>query len=115
MNAEAQFTNGPWHVDKELSAPSNEWLIAYGDGDIVRGIPIARTATGSGKSVANAHLIAASPDLYEALKDAREHVFELHRARLAAYAGYESNPEVRAIADCLTNIDATLAKAEGKS
>jgi hypothetical protein len=51
------------------------------------------------EDVANAHLIAAAPDMYETLKQAREHLLMA-----------EIKPDSYAI----RNIDKVLAKAEGK-
>lgn len=68
--SETQFTPGPWEVGKD-GYGSDGWVYC----DDVLGTAVARTDTGNGvipkaQRDANARLIAAAPDLYEALKDA---------------------------------------------
>jgi|GEM_PF-6208724 len=65
--------------------------------------------------VANAALAQASPDMYAALQGAREYVALLLAERSREYAGYEGITDVPDIEACLAQIDATLAKAEGKA
>jgi len=65
-----RHTPGPWKFGKELSAHSGEWLISYDAADRGQGIPIAETRPGSGQESANARLIAAAPELLEALEAA---------------------------------------------
>ena len=65
---EAKHTPGPWKVDKELTSRSGEWLIAMDAGDKGRGIAIAETRVATGAELANARLIAAAPELLEALQ-----------------------------------------------
>lgn len=111
--SENRFTEAPWHVDKELGAPSNEWLIAYGDGSRGRGLPIARTATGTGKALANAHLIAQAPSMFAELQEAREWLFELlqiKRAESGSFAG----EKVQRLTSHIRRIDVVLAKASGE-
>jgi len=62
-----KHTPGPWKYGKELSARSGEWLISMDVGERGRGMQIAETRTGSGHENANARLIAAAPDLLNAL------------------------------------------------
>ena len=64
----AQHTPGPWKIEVELGSRHDEFLIAKDAGDRGRGIAIAETRTGSGSERANARLIAAAPELLEALQ-----------------------------------------------
>ena len=65
---ETHHTPGPWKVYKELTSRSGEWLIAMDAGDKGRGIAIAETRVATGDELANARLIAAAPELLEALQ-----------------------------------------------
>lgn len=69
--SKAKHTTGPWKVEKELAAKSWQWLVAMDAGDRGRGIGIAETlpTIGGGAELANARLIAAAPELLDALKD----------------------------------------------
>lgn len=64
----SKHTSGSWKVEKELTSRTGEWLIAVDAGDRGRGIAIAETVPATGKELANARLIAAAPDLLEALE-----------------------------------------------
>jgi hypothetical protein len=65
MEAAAQFTPGPWADVSQARGRDKSSLVATSDG------PLAIDCTQSGKTLAqdraNARLIAAAPDLYEAL------------------------------------------------
>jgi len=61
-------TPGPWKVDKELNSFRGQWLIAIDVGDRGRGMAVAETIGGTGDERANARLIAAAPDLLNALQ-----------------------------------------------
>lgn len=65
---DTKHTPGPWKFDKELTSRSGEWLIAMDAGDKGRGIAIAETRVATGAELANARLIAAAPELLEALQ-----------------------------------------------
>ncbi len=65
MNEKFAHTPGPWKVEKELSSRLAEWLITMDAGDRGRGIAIAETVPATGRELANAHLIAAAPTMYE--------------------------------------------------
>ena len=65
-----KHTQGPWKFGKELSSRAGEWLISFDAGNKGRGVEIAETRVGSGKESGNARLIAAAPDLLDALKEA---------------------------------------------
>lgn len=58
------------------------------------------------KSRANARLIAAAPDLLEALRGARQTILELVNARYSEAEGSDD--------DWMAEIDAAIAKAEGR-
>jgi len=62
-------TPGPWKVDKELNSFRGQWLIAIDVGDRGRGMAVSETIGGTGDERANARLIAAAPELLEALKE----------------------------------------------
>lgn len=96
MTTETKFTPAPWEVD------------IFGDVQ-ANGDDVARIAGYYGEEVndANAHLIAAAPDMYAALKDARAIAM-----RMAAKADIPYCAEFGEIAQIL---DAALAKAEGKA
>ena len=63
----SKYTPGPWKYGAELSSRTGEWLISFDAGNRGRGIGIAETRPGSGQEEANARLIAAAPELLEAL------------------------------------------------
>lgn len=66
----SKYTLGPWKYGVELSSRTGEWLISFDAGNRGRGIDIAETRPGSGQEEANARLIAAAPELLEALEEA---------------------------------------------
>lgn len=101
------WTPGPWRVCENNSHSMDECNLSIcGDIFILADI--------SGPMYAhcepNAHLIAAAPDLYEALEAARQHVLWIceENERL------NKNPSELDRAD-LVKIDAALAKARGQS
>lgn len=72
MTREKKFTPGPWRVGMESGHNANV-ITAVSDGDgicLVYGIPQNRKVdeVGTSSGIANAHLIAAAPDLMEALE-----------------------------------------------
>lgn len=100
--SETRFTPGPWRIvserDDELKVkgPQDEWVADCADGfwsDEADGWIMAD------ESEANAHLIAAAPDLYDTLVDLR-----------AALAELDAELHAKAIAV----IDLALAKARGE-
>jgi len=58
------FTPGPWNVEREED-DSNFWHSIYSEG--FKGLLVARCDQ-NGKHAADAHLIAAAPELYDALE-----------------------------------------------
>lgn len=114
--SETRFTPGPWAIDPKVhvSAGHGEFDIIAPDGD---DDPwnIARTFGGIGEDgesepKANAHLIAAAPELYEALENVLSDIVDYERANnLSPAPGRE---------DCwqsVTNARAALAKAAGRT
>ena len=87
---EKKWTPGPWHVNKDRH--HKNWLCDdYG--------PIYLT-------LSNAHLIAAAPDLYEALEAAEESI--------ATFIGVHGYPMDSGAGDVLRQVSAALAKARGE-
>lgn len=87
--SEARFTKAPWKVKK--SPFLNDYIVtSCGDGSKI---------THAGEE-ANAHLIAAAPEMYELLS-----VMELHA----------STGSLAKIYDFLDEISATLKKARGEA
>lgn len=64
----SNHTPGPWKIGKELSAACGEWLISMDCGDRAQGMCIAETRSGTGAEIANARLIAAAPEMLNALE-----------------------------------------------
>lgn len=58
------WTPGPWSLEKHLA--SNEWSV---NGHMYAGRFIG-TARDSAEALSNAHLVAAAPELYDALEGA---------------------------------------------
>jgi hypothetical protein len=94
---DAKHTPGPWILEKgsEILAKTKSTVTRicvmphYGNG---------KSSTGE----ANAHLIAAAPELLEALEEVRRHVVE----NLTKMYGHSEFGEIR-------RIDAAIAKAKG--
>lgn len=97
MQNETKFTPGPWFTKRE--GWSTVYVEARIDGGMIQEVAACGpTDAGQDQQQANARLIAAAPDLYEALEIARE------------YALF-----VSAETDDLARIDAALAKARGEA
>ena len=91
---ERKWTPGPWLVSKEFT------LKAFKAGVTLRLWSSRKCAD------ADAHLIAAAPDLYEALEQARDTIRELINARSSEAEGSDE--------DWVGGINAALAKARGE-
>ena len=105
----ARFTPGPWEVYDDLEHPLHLiWWREVSAEPEGPGILVARTCFAPA-SEANAHLIAAAPDMYEALESAAEHVcsFRCPSAWRTADGPPPHSPECQAIT-------AALAKARGQ-
>lgn len=66
--SENKFTPGPWQAVRSMPAEGADcWWICAGAGN--REKELAVVYAGSDTHIGNAHLIAAAPDLYEALRE----------------------------------------------
>lgn len=108
-----KFTPGPWKFGKKLTSHTGEWLISL-DRANHRGMQIAETRQGSGDESANASLIAAAPDMYEALNVARDYMADSISHAQNAYKGYEEVGGIPQMLAELAQVDAALAKAVQK-
>lgn len=99
--SESKHTPGPWHANTPLDE-----RYAHGstirDHDIGRIIAVVHDANGS--TIANAHLVAAAPDLLQRLEHVAEYL-HFHKAEPDV-----NLPEIESI---LADIDNTIAKAKG--
>lgn len=95
-----RFTPGPWRVQVCTGPARGAFNVWAGDA-VVAGVPHPDQPYSGARSAheakGNARLIAAAPDLYEALRAVRRHL-----------DSEEETAEVEAL------IDHALAKAEGK-
>ena len=99
MSAETKWTPGPWHVLKARG---------YAHGPVDKNNAPVVTWTGMARprqedGMANAHLIAAAPELYEALEEALE---TIHALIDEGYMAYIHQRE---------RIEYAMAKARGES
>lgn len=99
--AKAQHTPGPWIV-KTLA----NGVLRIGNPNQVGPVAIADMLDQNSVARANASLIAAAPELLEALRSAS--------AYLAQYAKYHASQSAVAH-NVISLVDAAIAKAEGKS
>ncbi len=99
VNKPAQeFTPGPWHIDPDASGLDG-WPIRAKQGPI-------EVCPARANGLADAHLIAAAPELYAALKN----------ISACFGVGYTStNKFVEAVHDFMMEARTVLAKAEGRS
>ena len=104
MEQKAAHTPGPWKFGKELTARSGEWLVSFDAGSKGRGIAIAETRAGSGNEEANAHLIAAAPQLLEALQTTAANLRSWKAANGGGIKTFDSWLEV---------VEEAIAKAKG--
>lgn len=105
MSEQLKHTPGPWNV-----GPHYKGDVESREGRVCECGPF-----GSPRSWANAHLIAAAPEMYEALQRARTFI---------AYARYELEPGELQLGDqfprqgCadkeIARIEAAITKAEGR-
>lgn len=95
-----EYTKGEWKAIKGILSDEINTIV----GDKSQGI--AEIVCYLGQNVeADAHLISAAPDMYEALKEARHEI-----ERLAMVTGYEGEAHFPK----LEQINKAIAKAEGK-
>ena len=109
MTTETKHTPGPWEL-MEDRVPGGLELGANG-----RAICEIWRRNKPDTEEANAHLIAASPDMYAALKEARSFVEDARSLRRGVLSHFGATTNYDDIDDYLRRIDAALAKAEGKS
>jgi hypothetical protein len=93
-HAAPTHTPGPWHVDKIAAITSFYVTDNYGD-------DIARVQGGSASSGANAHLIAAAPEMYAVLREIAKSI------ECCPSCGCWPH-------DSMCSLVAAIAKAEGK-
>lgn len=114
-SADTRFTPGPWsREDATIYTSAKDGGNRFGAW-FTRGFDDNGRRIENSEVVANATLAQSAPDMYAALKDAREYVMELLSLRNLQSAGYTRHGQISIIEGCLENIDAALAKAEGKS
>lgn len=102
-----KFTPGPWSGGKEVFLRTVELESV--------GLSLLFGSFRTEEAKANAHLIAAAPELYAALETARDYVAsELHLER-QKFEGYEQASDIASIEADIATIDAALAKARGES
>lgn len=107
--AETKFTPGPWVFDDNDGYNCGSiWARMAPSGHGHAGPLIARAVGDSAEVEANAHLIAAAPEMYEALKEAVEY-FEM------AAEFVRSKRDKKAMQYRAYECRVTLAKADGKS
>lgn len=103
MADKTKWTPGPWCVARDGNAQAN----VYGaDGFWVALLPHQCITSIEEQQEHHAALIAAAPDLYEALEDARRYVSGAYEC---AFPDEQENERV------LDAVDAALAKARGES
>jgi hypothetical protein len=103
--AMSEFTKGPWNKDKRkesLVGSDGKRVVVYGSGLSFAGLPDT-------ESVANSHLIAAAPEMYEFIK--RQHnevvcICRLNNLAESFGAGIECTA---------CTMEAIIAKAEGRA
>lgn len=94
--AETKFTPGKWHAERSLPVEGVDgwWLVSRKPASN----PVyVGWVDGGDENQANANLIAAAPEMYEALTEARERMMG-------------GSPAIRAL---IAKTDAALAKANG--
>ena len=107
--SERKWTPGPWVV---YDFPGTYWpgidakltsIITWGEFEETNGVQ----GNSLEEAKANAQLIAAAPDLYEALEQARDTILELINARNSEAEGSDE--------DWVGGINAALSKARGEA
>lgn len=116
--SESKHTPGPWIVDGSytydlvvgVGRDDDRLLACPGSGGAMSWTDRVCTMSWSGgKHDANAHLIAAAPEMYEALKAC------LVQAEGCWMNHYGENPEGSAEPEHIATARAVIAKAEGRS
>jgi hypothetical protein len=110
-----KHTPGPWHVANEGFARKGLWSAptVYATDDDLRYVAVCACADelnfhSATDNLANAHLIAAAPDMLAALRVARDCVIESF--------DYAEDADDLLMAEArLRDVDMAISKAEGKS
>ena len=97
--SERKWTKGPWHASEVASIWNSDESDEIAD--------VWDHGRGMEETQANAQLIAAAPDLYEALEQARDTILELINARNSEAEGSDE--------DWVGGINAALSKARGET
>jgi hypothetical protein len=105
------FTAGPWRVASRENATT---LSVWSAGHVVTGIAYVHASEINPEGEANAHLIAAAPDLYAALKQLRTEVNAILGISEAAMRLAAGNTNVAVLRLKAEEARAALAKAEGR-
>lgn len=93
--SEKKWTPGPWTLDT-----SEKWPQVYANETVI---------SSSTERIEDAHLIAAAPDLYEALEELLEHGI------IGGHSGRSDDDEPCDDEDCATcKVQAVLAAARGE-
>ena len=113
MTTQATHTKGPWHTGQgngegSIFCESGRMRLESGGTTLY---PVCAISRGwdEGEDAANAHLIAAAPDLLEALRGSVEWLRTLREENEAAVI--ESAPDGFSLCDA----EAIIAKAEGRA
>ena len=96
---ERKWTPGPWYV-------SNMSEIFHGDDCNLADCWSVHADIDEDECEANAHLIAAAPDMYDALESAEESI--------ATFIGVHGYPTDSGAGEILRQVSAALAKARGE-
>lgn len=100
MSTQTKHMSGPWALTERIS-PRKGWWIKPPP---VNGHSVPICAV---ENDANAHLIVAAPDLYEALQEARRELYESWHPTMSQEIFY-SHPIIQ-------QIDTALARARGET
>lgn len=106
----AAFTPGPWHADK-----INAWNVWASDCKVAKTFDVNQAdqyrEPPEAERIANARLIAAAPELYEALENARDAIASLDENAFGRAGNDEHEWPIRD--EMLHHIDEALNKARG--
>lgn len=98
-------TPGPWIVSHDPDGSADDYCIGVPDGKVDQ-IAVC--------SKRDAPLIGAAPDMYEALKIARDYMTDAISHAQVAYKGHEETGGIPQLLAELSQVDAALAKASGQ-
>lgn len=95
------YTKGPWSISRRSKSTELKDIFISAGGEYVARVVVPYTSKSIEEYEANASLIAAAPDLLEALKDSRWHI-----ANIVGPSGGQAHER-----NALIKIDAAIAKA----